>query len=119
MNLRINLLIKVQEDSCHCFDKTERCFNVQPKNIFVSDLAVILLNSSHTARTINGMVENGMIFTYATERSTYTACPKTAKIKVRLPVIIYNGAFIVNINTGEIIHSNFFDKEQIEEIREV
>lgn len=94
------------------------------KTLYVSDLDGTLLNSNQiisgfTAQVINNLIENGMIFTYATARSTYTACPKTSKIKGNFPIIIYNGVFIVNNGTGEKLLSNFFSNEQVYEIRSV
>lgn len=92
------------------------------KILYVSDLDGTLLNSNQTisdftAQVINNLVEKGMIFTYATARSTYTACPKTAAIKADIPLIIYNGVFVVNNKTGEKILSCNFDKEQTDEIK--
>lgn len=92
------------------------------KILYVSDLDGTLLNSDqnisvYTADIINGLVKKGMIFTYATARSTYTAFPKTSKIKGELPIIIYNGVFIVNNETGEKLLSYYFSREETNEIK--
>ncbi|MDO4301464.1 MAG: HAD family hydrolase [Clostridia bacterium] len=94
------------------------------KTLYVSDLDGTLLNSNQsisdfTAQVINNMVEKGMVFTYATARSAYTACPKTSAIKGNIPLIIYNGVFIINNETGEKMLSSYFNQEQVQEIKSV
>lgn len=60
-----------------------------------------------------------MIFTYATARSLVSAAPVTKGLTKNLPLIIYNGTFIVNSETGKIIHKNVFNKKQIGLIKEI
>lgn len=84
------------------------------KTLYVSDLDGTLLRSdesisAHTLEVINGLTEKGMLFTYATGRSLSTARKVTAGLTVRLPVIVYNGAFLVDGVTGEVLLSNRFD----------
>lgn len=84
------------------------------KTLYVSDLDGTLLRSDETlspftAETINRLVEQGMLFSYATARSYLTASRVTRGIQVRIPLIVYNGAFVVDSVTGQILISNFFD----------
>ena len=75
------------------------------RTLYVSDLDGTLLNSqqmlSHfTIATINALVEDGMFFSYATARSFVTAAQVTAGLNAHLPVIVYNGAFVLDSATG-------------------
>ena len=83
------------------------------KTLYVSDLDGTLLGSNErtsdfTNRTINELVEHGMLFSYATARSYLTAHKVTRGLNARIPVIIYNGAFIRNHVSGEILLSSYF-----------
>lgn len=84
-------------------------------NLYVSDLDGTLLRSNETTSeytntVINSLTEKGLIFSYATARSLITAKKVTQGIKVRIPLIIYNGAFVVDNVTEEIMIANYFDK---------
>lgn len=84
------------------------------KTLYVSDLDGTLLRSDETispftAETINRLVDQGMLFSYATARSYLTASMVTRGIDAKIPLIVYNGAFVVDNATGEILISNFFD----------
>ena len=94
------------------------------KKLYVSDLDGTLLNSNgrisnYSVETINNLISKGMIFTYATARSLVSAAPVTKGLTKNLPLIIYNGTFIVNSETGKIIHKNVFNKNQIELVKEI
>ncbi|MBQ9119511.1 MAG: HAD family hydrolase [Lachnospiraceae bacterium] len=84
------------------------------KTLYVSDLDGTLLQSNetlseYTVKTINELVEQGMIFSYATARSYITAKKVTKGLEARIPLIVYNGAFVIDNVTGEILLSNYFD----------
>ncbi|MBR4223452.1 MAG: HAD family phosphatase, partial [Oscillospiraceae bacterium] len=84
------------------------------KTLYVSDLDGTLLRSDErisalSCEVINGLVEKGMLFSYATARSLITAKKVTKGLSARIPLIIYNGAFIVDNVTEEILLSTFFD----------
>ena len=78
------------------------------KTLYVSDLDGTLLRkdetlSSFTIRTINALVEQGMLFSFATARSLVTASRVTKGLSTQIPVILYNGAFIRRPNTNTLL----------------
>lgn len=85
------------------------------KTLYLSDLDGTLLRSNETTseytnNIINTLTQKGMIFSYATARSLITAKKATKGIDAKIPLIVYNGAFIMDNVTGEILVSNYFDK---------
>lgn len=94
------------------------------QTLYVTDLDGTLLNSNdrisqYSIQTINGLVAQGMQFTYATARSLVSASVVAKGLSTTIPVIAYNGALIVNPATGEVISSLSFTKEEAQQIREV
>lgn len=86
------------------------------KTLYVSDLDGTLLRSNectseYTNETLNKLVEQGMLFSYATARSYTTAQKVTSGLQAKIPVIVYNGAFIIDNATGELLLSNYFDPD--------
>lgn len=82
--------------------------------LYVSDLDGTLLRSNeatseYTNQVINSLVDKGMIFSYATARSLITAKKVTKGIKAKIPLIVYNGAFVIDNITEEILIANYFD----------
>lgn len=91
------------------------------KTLYVSDLDGTLLTSGQfvspkSCEIINSLTERGMIFSYATARSLITAEKVTAGLAVNVPVIVNNGAFIVDGKSGEKLVKNIFSREQTEDI---
>ncbi|MBQ2749525.1 MAG: HAD family hydrolase [Clostridia bacterium] len=87
---------------------------MKAKTLYVSDLDGTLLRSDETTSAytngvINRLNEKGVLFSYATARSLITAKKVTRGIEAKLPLIVYNGAFIMDSQTEEILHANFFD----------
>ena len=83
-------------------------------NLYVSDLDGTLLRSNevtskYTNQVINSLVEKGMIFSYATARSLVTAKKVTEGINAKIPLIVYNGAFVIDNITEKILIANYFD----------
>lgn len=86
------------------------------KTLYVSDLDGTLLRSDETlseftVNTVNSLIKQGMMFSYATARSRTTARKAAGALEVKLPVVLYNGVFIADIKTGEILASNHFGKD--------
>lgn len=91
------------------------------KILYVTDLDGTLLNSNQkisnfTSGIINDLVKQGMIFSYATARSNATASKVTQNLTVSIPVIVYNGVFIIDSLTGENLLSNYFTPDDFNEI---
>jgi len=94
------------------------------KTLYVTDLDGTLLNSHDTIspysiRTINSLVDQGMLFTYATARSLVSASAVAKGLSTQIPVIAYNGAFIIHPATGEILSSEGFEEEEREKAIQV
>lgn len=88
------------------------------KTLYVSDLDGTLLRrdgtlSPFTIQTINQLTEQGMLFSYATARSPVTAGKITEKIMPQIPVIVYNGVFILPNGGEEPLKSCCFQPEEV------
>ena len=91
------------------------------KTLYVSDLDGTLLRgdqrtSDYTNQVINTLAERGVYFSYATARSFHTARKVTKGMEARFPLIVYNGAFIVENGTGRILQAVYFQQEEAREI---
>jgi len=83
--------------------------------LYVSDLDGTLLRSnestsSYTNSVINRLTERKMIFSYATARSYITARKVTSGLTAKIPLIVYNGAFVIDNVTGNRLIENYFDR---------
>ncbi len=83
--------------------------------LYVSDLDGTLLRSNevtseYTNHVINSLTQQGMIFSYATARSLVTAKKVTRGLNAKIPLIVYNGAFVMDNITEEILIANYFDE---------
>ena len=88
------------------------------KTLYLSDLDGTLLRSDqqiseYSKNIINQFIQNGNFFSYATARSNVTASKVTAGLNLNIPVICYNGAFIIENETKEILSSNYFSDEEV------
>ncbi|MDE6517807.1 MAG: HAD family hydrolase [Acetatifactor sp.] len=86
------------------------------KTLYISDLDGTLLQSSaktseYTNKTLNALIEKGMLFSYATARSYLTACKVTAGLRTDIPLVVYNGAALVDGRDGSPMLKNFFGAE--------
>lgn len=94
------------------------------KTLYVSDLDGTLLRrdktvSAFTVETINELTSRGMLFSYATARSYITASRLTAGITAHIPVIIYNGAFVLENGTGRQLHSEHLPAEDARRVLDI
>lgn len=92
--------------------------------LYVSDLDGTLLRSNeetseYTNHVINRLTDKGMIFSYATARSLITAKKVTKGIHAKIPLIVYNGAFVVDNLTEDILIANYFDQSVYEILNEL
>ena len=91
--------------------------------LYVTDLDGTLLNrqdrvSPFSVRVINELAEKGLLFTYATARSLVSASKVTEGLSTKIPVIAYNGAFIFQPSTGEVLSSEGFTDDERSMVRE-
>lgn len=91
------------------------------KTLYVTDLDGTLLNTNqrineYSLQIINSLVEKGMLFTYATARSISSASIVAKGLSTKIPIIAYNGAFIIEPDTRKILSKEQFTKEQIQEV---
>ncbi|MBQ8527437.1 MAG: HAD family hydrolase [Lachnospiraceae bacterium] len=94
------------------------------KTLYVTDLDGTLLNTNsrinpYSLDVINNLVDKGMLFTYATARSLVSASVVAQGLATNIPIIAYNGAFIINPSTNEILSSSYFHKDETEKIIKV
>ncbi|NLO49116.1 MAG: HAD hydrolase family protein [Clostridiales bacterium] len=80
------------------------------KTLYVSDLDGTLLNSAgklsdYSVNTINTLLDEGILFTVATARSITIALSAVGNLNLTLPIIVYNGGFIIDPKDGRIIRS--------------
>ncbi|MDE7163975.1 MAG: HAD family hydrolase [Clostridiales bacterium] len=85
------------------------------KTLYVTDLDGTLLTkdqvvSEYSKRVINELVDNGMLFTYATARSLETASMVAKGINVSAPRVLYNGAFVRDTD-GRLLLSHTFENQ--------
>ncbi|MBP5444690.1 MAG: HAD-IIB family hydrolase [Acholeplasmatales bacterium] len=94
------------------------------KILYVSDLDGTLLDkdtklSDYTIEELNKLIDDGLMFTYATARSYNSAKVVSSGIKIKYPVILCNGVKIYDTLNKKTIFSTFFsdkDKELVKNI---
>lgn len=94
------------------------------KTLYVTDLDGTLLRkderlSQFSCDAINSLMQKGMLFSYATARSLSTSEKVTKGLDAQMPLIVHNGAFIVNGETKEKIVKNQFSDSDAKEIYEI
>ena len=91
--------------------------------LYVSDLDGTLLRndagvSDFTRTELNRLIDEGLAFTVASARSVVTIREVLEGLRVRLPVIELNGAFVSDFATGEHLIVNAIEAEQAPELHE-
>lgn len=86
------------------------------KTLYVSDLDGTLLRSDetiskYTSDVINKLTAKGMLFSYATARSYVTSKKVTKGLDAKIPLIVYNGAFVIDNVTGQVLIANYFGQD--------
>ncbi len=96
----------------------------EKRTLYVSDLDGTLLRrdetlSAFTCDVINSFVENGNLFSFATARSRITARKVTGEIRYDIPIVVYNGSFIMEKESGRHLYANLFRGNDAAEILEL
>jgi hypothetical protein len=91
------------------------------KTLYISDLDGTLLNadaslSSETAQRLNSLIDRGLNFTVATARTQATVVPMLSKLKLKLPVVLMNGAAVYDIENQKYVYTATFGKESAQYI---
>lgn len=91
------------------------------KTLYLSDLDGTLLRSNETlsqftTQTINKLAQQGILFSYATARSSATAEKVTSSLCLRSPVIVHNGVFIWDSLNRKYLATNTFSYDESMEI---
>lgn len=91
--------------------------------LYISDLDGTLLNSSgkikpRAAEMLNGMIDNGVMFTYSTARSAGSANELMKDVNISCPVSLMNGVFIYDTNKNKYLRENFPDEKAVELLKE-
>lgn len=90
-----------------------------PKDpLVISDLDGTLLDNEpkltpERAQRLNVLIERGLDFTIASARSIHIARVLVDGLRIKLPIIEYNGAFITDFNSGEKIIENYLKEEVV------
>ncbi|MBQ2810076.1 MAG: HAD family hydrolase [Clostridia bacterium] len=92
------------------------------KTLYVTDLDGTLLTNDKkithfSRRTLDALIERGALITYATARSYVSARQIIGDFEPKIPVIIYNGTFILDLKTGEKLLIDSFSSEDVCEIK--
>ena len=94
------------------------------KTLFVSDLDGTLLTSKeciseYSLKHLNELIDGGLAFTYATARSLNSAAKACWGLRQNLPVILYNGAVIMEPSTRRMLYTNHFNRGQLMYLKEL
>ena len=84
--------------------------------LFISDLDGTLLNdnamlSNFSLKNLNALIEKGLQFTVASARSVIAMQKILKGLKIKLPVIEFNGAFLSDLRTGKHVIVNEINPE--------
>ncbi len=94
------------------------------KTLYITDLDGTLLRndatvSDYTVNVINRLINEGILFTYATARAHTSASIITRDITPRVPAVVYNGTFIVDAGTGDRVSVKHMTREESDYVLKV
>lgn len=87
------------------------------KTLYITDLDGTLLNkeakvSKSSERILSSLIEDGLLFSYATARSLVTSSAITKNIPITLPVIVNNGVRAIDPVSRKILFQNNFAEDK-------
>lgn len=91
--------------------------------LLVTDLDGTLLRSDrslspYTVSTLNAVIAAGLALSYATARSLHSARPLVADVAFRLPVIVFDGALVVEPEDGRVLRRALLTPELADAVLE-
>jgi len=94
------------------------------KILYVSDLDGTLLTkdtklTDYTIKELNKLIDDGLNFTYATARSYNSAKLVSSGLNIKYPVILCNGVKIYDPINDNVLHSCFFNKEEVSIVKKI
>ena len=92
--------------------------------LFVSGLDEVLLNeknkmSDYSKIELNRMIKDGALFTVATERTVAATIEAIQGIKIKLPVITYDGSLLYDLKENRVLEKYAINREIAEGISEI
>ena len=72
-----------------------------------------------TIKELNKLIDDGLMFTYATARSFNSAKVVSEGLNIKYPVILCNGVKIYDPIMQKTIYSSFFSKEEVELVKKI
>jgi Cof subfamily protein (haloacid dehalogenase superfamily) len=86
--------------------------------LVISDLDGTLLDNEpkltpERSQRLNVLIDRGLDLTIASARSVHIARVLVDGLRIKLPIIEYNGAFITDFNSGEKIIENYLKEEVV------
>jgi 5-amino-6-(5-phospho-D-ribitylamino)uracil phosphatase len=93
--------------------------------LYISDLDGTLLQPDSTfpgdyKKRLNRLIDIGLRFTIATARNYDSAHPILKGLNLNLPVILFNGVYLADFSTGNILeHSDFIKPEVVQSMLEL
>ena len=93
--------------------------------LYISDLDGTLLRPDSTfpddyKKRLNRLIDMGLRFTIATARNYDSAHPILEGLNLNLPVILFNGVYLADFNSGNILeHSDFIKLEVVQNMLEL
>ena len=94
---------------------------IKEKTLYITDLDGTLLHhneriSAWSCKTLNQLIDAGMLLSYATARSIFSASIVTEGLFPKLPVIVNNGSFIMDVPAKKRIVVNQFTDSEAQDI---
>ena len=94
------------------------------KKLYVTDLDGTLLNSqiklsTYTIDTLNRLIQSNLMITYSTARSFYTTSKLLNQVNFQLPCITYNGVYVIDAKTGEVLRKNLLEHSIFNEVMDI